>query len=260
MGQLRFDQDVAERMDTLYRTRDLVRRRELVRDALGVNLGDRVLDLGCGPGFGTVELLDRVGATGSVVGVDRSPQMLEAAARRCTGHHNVTLHEADATALPVDDAVFDRALSVQVIEYVPEVTAALAELRRVLRPGGRVVVWDVDWSTVSWHSSDPARMDRVLHAWDEHLAHPTLPRTLAAQLRSSGFGDVEMVGHAFATAALDSDSYAATVFHFIPQFVTGRCGLTADDVAAWVSEQHQLDQRGEFFFSCVQFCFCATRR
>lgn len=162
VGQLIFDQDVAEQMDSLYRTRDIVRRRELVRAALGVNPGDRVLDLGCGPGFGIAELLDRVGATGSIVGVDRSPQMLSAAARRCAGHRNVTLHEADVAALPVDDAAFDRALSVQVIEYVPDVTAALAELRRVVRPGGRVVVWDVDWSTLSWHSSDPARMDRVL--------------------------------------------------------------------------------------------------
>jgi hypothetical protein len=101
-------------------------------------------------------------------------------------------------------------------------------------------------------------MARVLQAWDEHLAHPSLPRTLGAQLRSVGFDDILMVGHAFATAALDPDSYAARVFHFITQFVTGRCGLTADDVAAWVAEQRQLDQRGEFFFACVQFCFSAT--
>jgi arsenite methyltransferase len=259
VGQLIFDQDVAEHMDSLYRTRDMVRRRELVCDALGVKPGNRVLDLGCGPGFGIAELLDRVGTTGSVVGVDRSPQMLAAAARRCAGNHNVTLYEADATAVPVDDAAFDRAFSVQVIEYVPDETAALAELRRVVRPGGRVVVWDVDWSTLSWYSSDPARMDRVLQAWDEHLVHPCLPRTLAGQLRSVGFDDVQMVGHAFATTALDPGSYAATVLHFVTQFVTGRRGLTTDDVAAWVADQRELDQRGEFFFACVQFCFSATR-
>jgi arsenite methyltransferase len=259
VGQLIFDQRVAEQFDSLYRTRDMVRRRELVRDALEINAGDRVLDVGCGPGFAIAELLGGVGATGSIVGVDRSPQMLAAAARRCAGHQNVALHQADATALPVDDAAFDRALSVQVIEYVPDLLAALTELRRVLRPGGRVVIWDVDWSTVSWHSSDSARMARILQAWDEHLAHPSLPRTLAAQLRSEGFEDILMVGHAFATAALDPDSYAATVFHFVTQFVTGRRGLTADDVAAWVAEQRQLDQRGEFFFACIQFCFSATR-
>jgi SAM-dependent methyltransferase len=48
---------------------------------------------------------------------------------------------------------FDRALSVQVLEYVSDPAAALADLHRALRPGGRLVVWDVDWSTVSWHST-----------------------------------------------------------------------------------------------------------
>jgi arsenite methyltransferase len=98
--------------------------------------------------------------------------------------------------LPVDDGSFDAVLSVQVVEYVPDADLALAELNRVLRPGGRAVVWDVDWTTVSWHSTDPAGMERALRAWDEHLAHSALPRTLAARLRSAGFDDVAADGHA----------------------------------------------------------------
>ena len=50
------------------------------------------------------------------------------------------------------------------------------------------------------------RMQRVLHAWDEHLAHPSLPRTLAPALRSAGFEDVEMTAHSFATADLHPDA------------------------------------------------------
>ncbi len=69
----------------------------------------------------------------------------------------------------------------------------------MLRPGGRLLLWDVDWATVSWHSEDPARMERFLAAWDEHLSDPSLPRTLSAQLRAAGFEDVELNGHAFAT-------------------------------------------------------------
>jgi arsenite methyltransferase len=258
-GQLSFDEDIAEQLDARYRTRDIVRRRELVHHALGAKPGEAILDVGCGPGFFVAELLEHVGTAGSVVGVDRSPQMLAVAARRCAGYHNITLHEADATSLPVERAGFDRALSVQVLEYVPDVVAALAELYRAVRPGGRVLVWDIDWRTVSWHSRNPARMARVLQAWDEHLVHPSLPRTLAAQLRSVGFDDVHMAGHTFATTRLDPDSFAATACQLVTHFVAGRCGLTEADVAAWMAEQRHLDERGEFFFACIQFCFTAQR-
>ena len=107
--------------------------------------------------------------------------MLALAAKRCEGRSNCGFHEGDATALPVGDGDFDRVLSVQVLEYVADIPAALAELRRVLRPGGRLLLWDVDWATVSWHSADPGRMDRILRAWDEHLTHPALPRALSAR-------------------------------------------------------------------------------
>lgn len=136
-----------------------------------------------------------MGAEGSVVGVDGSPQMLAVAARRCEKHDNVSLHEADATSLPVDDGSFDAAVCVQVLEYVQDATAALAEMHRAVRRGGRLVVWDVDWATVSLYSSDPGRTERVLRAWDGHLAHPSLPQTLTARLRSVGFDNVRVEGH-----------------------------------------------------------------
>ena len=172
MSQLEFNEQLAAQMEVVYSRRDLLRRRALVHEALGATPGERVLDAGCGPGFYVSEILERVGPEGTVVGVDTSPPMLALAAKRCEGHSNVGFSEGDVTALPVADADFDRALSVQVLEYVDDIPAALGELLRVLRPGGRVLIWDVDWSTVSWHSDDPQRMERFLRAWDDHLADP----------------------------------------------------------------------------------------
>jgi arsenite methyltransferase len=259
MSQLVFDDSLAAQLETLYRTRDVRRRRRLVREALAAAPGDRVLDVGCGPGFYVAELLDQVGPTGSVVGVDASPQTLALARRRTEGRGNVALHLADATALPVTDAGFDAALSVQVLEYVADLDAALGELHRALRPGGRLVVWDVDWATVSWHSDDPERMRRVLAAWDGHLADPSLPRTLTAALRAAGFTEVRGEGHTFASAELTPDAYGAAIVPLVQQYVAGRDGITEDEAAAWAAEQRELGERGEFFFACIQFCFTATR-
>jgi arsenite methyltransferase len=156
----------------------------------------------------------------------------------------------------VESEGFDRALSVQVLEYVRDVPAALAEMLRALRPGGRVVIWDVDWATVSWHSEDPDRMARILAAWDAHLAHPSLPRTLSASLRAAGFADVRMEGHAFATDDITEESYGGAALPVIERYVAGQDG---EGVDAWAAEQRKLGERGQFHFACMQFCFSAGR-
>jgi arsenite methyltransferase len=253
MSQLEFNEQTAADLEDVYSRRDIRRRRALVHEALAAAPGERVLDAGCGPGFYVAETLERVGAEGSVAGVDASESMLALAAKRCEGHDNVSFHEGDVTALPVADADFDRALSVQVLEYVADIPAALAEMRRVLRPGGRVLIWDVDWATVSWHSEDPGRMERFLRAWDEHLSEPSLPRRLSAELRAAGFEDVEMQGHAFVTDDLTDDSYAGALVPLMADYVG------TEEAQEWADEQRELQARGESYFACIQFCFTGTR-
>jgi arsenite methyltransferase len=260
VSQLEFDRRLAERLERLYRTRDVLRRRKLVRAALGARPGNRILDVGCGPGFYDIELLEDVGPEGSVVGLDISTDMLAMAAKRAEAHDNVTFKEAAATSLPVPDASFERALCVQVLEYVPDVPAALSEMYRALRPDGRVLVWDVDWATVSWHAIDWQLTRRVLAAWNKHLTHPSLPRTLAARLRSAGFEDVRMNAHAFATTELTPDAYGGSLVPLLEHYVADQGGMSQNEAKTWADEQHQLGDRGEFFFTVTQFCFTATRR
>ena len=259
MSQLEFDRRLVERLEQLYATRDVLRRRELVRAALDARAGDRVLDVGCGPGFYVTELLEVVGRDGLIVGVDGSADMLAVAAKRAEGHDNVEFREADATSLPVPDASFDRAIAVQVLEYVRDVSAALAELRRALRPGGRVLVWDVDWATVSWQTSDGKLMQRVLAAWDKHLTHPSLPRRLAAQLRDAGFEQIQMDAYSFATIQLIPDAYGGSLVPLLEQYVVEQGGMSQKETQAWADEQRALAERGEFFFTVTQFCFTASR-
>ena len=259
MTQIVFDESLVEQLETLYRTRDVQRRRQLVQGALGAQAGERILDVGCGPGFYAAELLDQVGPQGTVVGVDASAQMLAVAARRCEGRPNVAFHEGDATSLPVADESFDAALCVQVLEYVTKPAVALAEMHRALKPGGRLVVLDVDWGTVSWHSTDPARMARALRAWDEHLTDPSLPRTLTRLLHAAGFADVGVEGHVFATNELSPETYGGASLGLIEKYLAGAGGLGLDEAKAWADEQRALGARGEFYFACIQFCFTARR-
>jgi SAM-dependent methyltransferase len=102
--------------------------------------GQRVLDVGCGPGALTAELVRRLGAA-SVSAVDPSESFVEAAAARNKG---ATVRRATAEALPFPDAAFDRTLAQLVVHFMTNPVAGLAEMRRVTRPGGVVAacVWD----------------------------------------------------------------------------------------------------------------------
>jgi predicted TPR repeat methyltransferase len=90
VSRLKFDKSLVERLERLYATRDVLRRRDLVRTALDAQTGDRVVDVGCGPGFYVNELAEFVGREGSVVGVDVSADMLAVASTRAEGHDNVS--------------------------------------------------------------------------------------------------------------------------------------------------------------------------
>jgi arsenite methyltransferase len=259
VAQLAFDEATGKQLEALYETGDARHRRRLVCEALRPAAGHRVLDVGCGPGFYCLELLQEIGPDGSIVGIDASSQMLNLARRRCAGYDNIELRQGEATGLGIDEQSFDRALCVQVLEYVPDVRAALAELHRALRPGGRIVLWDTDWATISWHSQDKPRMSCVLSAWDEHLVHPSLPRELAPAMRAAGFVEVEMQAHTFATSELDDETFGASLIGMIAHFVTGRNGVSGEESDAWAAEQRSLGERGEFFFTSTQFAFTATR-
>ncbi|HVE67764.1 MAG TPA: methyltransferase domain-containing protein [Solirubrobacteraceae bacterium] len=255
-GGMEFDEAVARQLEAMYERRDVVRRRALVRAALAAQPGERIVDVGCGPGFYVSELLDAVGDAGAVTGVDPAPAMLELAAARCQGRPNAELHEAGATDLPLPDAAFDAAVSVQVLEYVPDVEAALREIFRVLRPGGRVVAWDVDWGSVSIRTADPERQERILRAWDAHVAHPALPRRLAGDMRAAGFEDVRAEGHAFVAVERDPEAYGSMAIDMIAGFAAGQGEA---DAPAWREEQDALAERGELYFAVVQACFTGSR-
>lgn len=110
--------------------------------ALGLRPGQRVLDVATGTGKLALAAADAVGPGGEVVALDASPRML-ARARRAEGSARVRWLEADAMAMPFEDASFD-ALTVGFgLRNMPDFDAALREMRRVLRPGGRLAVLEI---------------------------------------------------------------------------------------------------------------------
>jgi len=155
--------------------------------------GERILDAGCGPGDALVTLAGAVGPAGRATGVDLSPAMIGRARRRIQDAglaDRVELRVADAAALPWPDGSFDAAFASFTLELfdTPEIPAVLGEWRRVLRPGGRLVVVSL---------SRAAPVGRLTHAYERlHDRFPALldcrPIRAAEAVAACGFA---VAGH-----------------------------------------------------------------
>jgi SAM-dependent methyltransferase len=158
-------------------------------DLAGVTAGQKVLDVGCGPGALTAELVARVSAA-NVSAVDPSPPFVEAARTR---HPGVDVQQASAESLPFADATFDASLAQLVVHFMADPLAGVTEMARVTREGGMVAacVWDhgggrgplsLFWEAVA--ELDPGA---------ENESHLTGPRDgdLVTLLQAAGLHDVE---------------------------------------------------------------------
>lgn len=257
--RLQFDEQGSRAIEAVYRTADVVEQRQAVLEALALRPGERVLDLGCGPGFLASEMAHAVGSGGRVHGIDLSPSMLEVARQRVLedGAAPLEFSEQEAAALSFAAGTFDVAVSSQVYEYVADMPAALLEARRVLVPGGRLLVLDTDWDSIVWRSSDDERMSRVLSAWDEHLVHRDLPRRLPQLLSEAGFtlrtcGVVPLLNVGY-----ERETYSGGTLELIAAFVAGRQGVTAEEAAAWALDLRSLGP--DYFFSLNRYVFVASR-
>jgi ubiquinone/menaquinone biosynthesis C-methylase UbiE len=253
-----FGEEESRRVEAIYLTLDIVAQRARVLAALGLKSGERVVDLGCGPGLLAWEMAQQVGSAGEVQCLDASQSMVALATRRCSGQPWVQVRSGDVTALPYADGGFDAVVSMQVYEYVPEVDRALAEVHRVLRPGGRAIIVDTDWESCVWHSSDPARMRRVVETWDLHCPHPQLPRTLERRLRGAGFEVEQVDAIPIVNCRYDADTYSYGMLATLERFAKKRLGQ--DLVNAWAEDLRALGEAKEYFFSLNRFVFVARKR
>jgi arsenite methyltransferase len=261
-GGQSFDDTASRKVEAVYQTPDVIAQRHRTLTALEPREGEHILDIGAGPGLLMADMAAVVGPTGHVTGLEISDSMLTLARQRFASSavaDRITLVKGDAAALPFPDASFDAATSTQVYEYVPDVDRALTELHRVLRPGGRALILDTDWASIVWNATDQPLMDRVLAAWVDRFADPHLPRSLSRRLRDAGFHIRQRQTLALLNPEHDPSTYSVTNVSIIADYVTGRHGITPDEIQAWQQGLAQLGAEGRYFFSLNRYLFLADK-
>lgn len=165
---------------------------ELLRTA-DLRAGERVVDVACGTGIITRAAAEQVGQTGTVTAVDLAPDMLEVAKVTPAAGAPIEWHQADASSLPVPDASFDVALCQMGLMFMDDRISALAELHRVLTPGGRVVINTPGRIQPLFKAMEQAIVDHIgpeLGAFVSAVFSMHDPAALAGLLGDAGFTDV----------------------------------------------------------------------
>lgn len=160
--------------------------------------GQRVLDLGSGTGYPALLAAQIVGSTGSVIGIDLAEQMLAAAERKATrlGLTNISFRAGDVGLLPFEDRSFDAVTSRFCLMFLPEIPKAVAEIARVLKPGGYLAA--AVWSLPEKNPYLKIPMDVVKQFMDLPPPDPAAPGIfrlakpgdLAGMLRQAGLIEI----------------------------------------------------------------------
>jgi ubiquinone/menaquinone biosynthesis C-methylase UbiE len=235
--------DAAETMPAAARLR--ARSYQLLR----LPPGATVVDVGCGTARAVAELAEHAARA---IGVDLDPTMLAAARRRFP---DIDVRAADATGLPLSDGQAHGYRADKVYHVLPDPHAALAEARRVLVPGGRIVLIGQDWDTMVIDSDQPDVTRRIVHARADTIPHPRIARAYRNLLLDAGFHDVDVEVH---TAVFtDATILPILVGHSTAARQTG--AVRGEEADNWISEQTRRGQDERLLVAIPMFLAAATR-
>ena len=222
---------------------DVKNLRAGIVSRMNLSPGHKVLDLGCGIGGSTFTIAQFTGPTGLAAGVDISSSLIKVAASRSGNRSGLEFHVSDACAVPYADGFFDFAHSERVFLYLPDRLAAIHEMKRVVRPGGRLFLVDTDIDSTAIYSTNPLLTRKMTSIVAESMPNPNSARELPALARQAGLKDIK------------SEAFAITTPHeFFVRVMAGSLSKAAmngivppTEVDAWLGEQASLHASGDFF-------------
>lgn len=163
------------------------------------------------------------------------------------------------TDVPLSDESVDAATAVQVYAYVEALDSALQELHRVLRPGGRAVVYDTDFDSLVWHSTDSERTERLLDAFDDHCPRPHLGSRLGPRLRDAELTVKRVEPNSILNTQLQ-DTFSYHLMEAIRDYIVDRDFVDEAVAEAWVEDLQRLDDDGKYFFNLTQYLYVVRKR
>jgi SAM-dependent methyltransferase len=230
-------------------TRELKAR---IRLWLALAPGQRVLDVGCGPGLDTAEIQLQVGPDGLVAGIDYDNSMIRQArdhVRQSRQWCRATHLVANAASIPYLDRSFDRCYSERMLQHTTDPAVVIREMLRVTRPGGTIVIADTDWGTLSIDTPAIATERALVRYVADTLCSGYAGRALRRLLTDEGLTDVHV--EMWPIVWTDFTAFRATSLSLLDmdQRAVRAGAVSAPDLAELYDTLADADRRGAFFAS-----------
>ena len=204
MAVIEFDAALLEALETSRAAPSSQHKADRYLALLDAQRGERILDVGCGGGWLSREVARIVQPTGQVVAIDSAQAAIDMAVDRSAQSCPEVLRyeRADAAALRFSNGQFDAAACVSMLAFCDQPAQVLAEIRRVLRPGGRLVVANSDEDTRIYNARDRERGRRIEQAMADRTRDPWMGRRLAHLLCKPVFAQCARSSRATSNVAL----------------------------------------------------------
>jgi len=221
-----------------------------MNELLELKPGMEVLDVGCGTGDDARVMAERVAPTGLVVGIDNSQAMIEEAHRRAQGLSNIAFRVIDAAKLPMHDECFHASRADRSLMHVPDSKQVLAEMIRVTKPGGRIVVFEVDFETLTIDAQDRLLARKIIHTWCDGFKNGWLGRSMPRILRELGLREISVTPYVMIlTPGMALPLLGAATTQRAVQNGT----VTLAEGQTWLAHLDELQRTGRFFSTMTGF-------
>jgi ubiquinone/menaquinone biosynthesis C-methylase UbiE len=166
-------------MDEVQKLPSFQTSKRLMLERIAFAPGEAVLDVGCGPGTDVFDMVELVGPSGRLVGLDASEVMIAEARRRTMElKAPITFEVGDVQSLPFPDDAFDVCRAERLLEHLSDAGQALAEMVRVTRRGGRILVYDFDWDTLIIDHPDKETTRTIVLSYSDSIRNGWIGRQL----------------------------------------------------------------------------------